>query len=79
MSPQVKSIKDKEVNTAEPLPREIFILDAPGLNGMGPDCFGRFKRYIDNGGQVFHKARCDDSGSIEFCEPNGMWPSEQVK
>lgn len=54
------------------IPDEIYIIDAPGINGMGPDAYERFKKHVENGGRVLHKARLLDNCFIEYCEPNGQ-------
>lgn len=61
------------------MPSEIYILDAPGINGMGSGSYEPLKKHIENGGKIIHKARLDCNGSIELFEPHGMWPNQQVK
>tara|TARA_Y100001973_G_C5177862_1_gene323137 strand:- start:42 stop:263 length:222 start_codon:yes stop_codon:yes gene_type:complete len=53
----------------------FYVIDAPGINGMGSDSLGRLKKHIENGGRLIHKVRTADDGSLHICEPQGMWPN----
>ncbi len=53
---------------------EFFILDAPGINGMGSNSSERLQKHIEEGGTIIHKMRPDENGIPQFVNPKGMWP-----
>lgn len=73
------AVSNTAISSLETSPTEIYILDAPGISGMGSHSFERYKRHIENGGKDWHNARLHVDGSIEFCDPQGMGPCQQQK
>ena len=73
------AVSNTTISSLETSLTEIYILDAPGISGMGSDSFERYTRHIENGGKDWHKARLHVDGSIEFCDTQGMGPSQQEK
>jgi hypothetical protein len=53
---------------------EFFILDAPGINGMGSNSLERMKAHADAGGKFIHKMSPDENGVPQLVDPEGMWP-----
>jgi hypothetical protein len=60
------------------LPNEHYVLDAPGINGMGADWAEKLTAHIENGGKLLHKVLLADDGTIQFCDPQGMWPNPKA-
>lgn len=58
---------DTFTSTEPPLrPGEFWLLDAPGINGMGSDSLERLRNYVENGGRLFQRVKRGRDGALEI-------------
>lgn len=57
------------VNSRPPLRSgECWLLDAPGITGMGSKTTNIFQKHVENGGRIIHRVRYDDDGTLIFLD-----------
>ncbi|MDQ2077349.1 hypothetical protein [Marinimicrobium sp. ABcell2] len=50
---------------------EFYILDAPGINGMGSNSIQRMKDHAKRGGAFVHKMLPDENGVPQLSDQSG--------